>query len=219
MFRIDKKVIKMEVFFAVLYGVLAGFAMSTALGVVFFLLIQAGFVGGIKKGLPLALGVISGDILFVILSLKFSEYVQDWLLRYKQVWLLFGSVVFFAIGMMYLFQKQKEVHDESESRIAKMSSWQLWVKAFAINIANPANLTWWIGLFTLPPAIHFDIANKWVFGLSAVASVFFTEVAIAWGAGRVKHKLNTRMMERFHRVFGFVFLILGALMLYQRFAG
>ncbi len=208
----------MEAVIAILYGLLAGFVMSTGLGVVFFLLIQAGFIGGIKKGLPLALGVISGDLIFVILSLKFSEFVQDWLLRYKTMWLLVGGVIFLAIGVLYIFQKQKEVHDESESRIGRMSGWQLWTKAFAINIANPANLTWWIGLFTLPPAIHFGVANKWVFGIAAVVSVFVTEILIAWGAGRLKHKLNTRVMERFHRGFGFVFLILGAMMFYQCFA-
>ena len=48
---------------AIGYGLTTGFVMSVSLGVVFFMLIQAGLIGGIRKGLPIALGVILGDLI------------------------------------------------------------------------------------------------------------------------------------------------------------
>jgi len=78
-----------------LYGLVTGFVMSISLGAIFFLLVQAGLVGGVKKGLPLALGVITGDFLYILLALHFSEFITHQLNEYR-VWIsLVGSLVFF----------------------------------------------------------------------------------------------------------------------------
>ena len=187
--------------------------MSVSLGVVFFMLIQAGLTGGIKKGLPIALGVVCGDLIFVGLAITFSGFIKGFLETYYDYWFLLGGAVFCVLGLGYLLKKHREQHDETESRIAQMSFWQLWIRAFLINVANPANLTWWIGLFSLPPAIYFTDANQWLFGFSAVASVFLTEVAIAWGAGKVKSFLNEKFMKRLNTGMGMVFLCIGVYMI------
>ena len=72
------------------YGIATGFVMSISLGAIFFLLVQAGLVGGVKKGLPLALGVISGDFLYIILALHFSEFITQQLNEYR-VWISLGG--------------------------------------------------------------------------------------------------------------------------------
>jgi threonine/homoserine/homoserine lactone efflux protein len=48
-----------------LFGLLTGFMMSILLGVVFFLLIQAGIQYGTKKGVIIAAGVVAGDLIFL----------------------------------------------------------------------------------------------------------------------------------------------------------
>ena len=195
------------------YGLTTGFVMSVSLGVVFFMLIQAGLIGGIRKGLPIALGVISGDLIFVALAVKFSGYLKGFLETFYDYWFLLGGVVFCVLGLGYLLNKYREQHDESESKIAQMSASQLWLRAFLINIANPANLTWWIGLFSLPPAIYFTAVNQWIFGISAVASIFITEVAIAWGSGKVKSLLNEQFMKRLNTGMGVLFMGIGVYMI------
>lgn len=198
---------------AIGYGLTTGFVMSVSLGVVFFMLIQAGLTGGMRKGLPIALGVITGDLIFVGLAITFSGFIKGFMEIYYDYWFLLGGAVFCVLGLGYLVKKYKEQHDEVESKIAQMSAWQLWIRAFLINSANPANLTWWIGLFSLPPAIYFTPVNQWVFGFSAVASVFLTEVAIAWGAGKVKSLLNEHFMKRLNAGMGMVFVGIGVYMI------
>jgi threonine/homoserine/homoserine lactone efflux protein len=74
-------------------------------------------------------------------------------------------------------------------------------------------LTWWIGLFSLPPAIYFTAVNQWIFGISAVASIFITEVAIAWGSGKVKSLLNEQFMKRLNTGMGVLFMGIGVYMI------
>jgi threonine/homoserine/homoserine lactone efflux protein len=126
------------------YGIATGFVMSVSLGAIFFLLVQAGLVGGVKKGLPLALGVISGDFLYIVLALHFSEFITQQLNEYR-VWIsLIGSLVFFGLAIQHFLHHQRSKADGGfELRLNQMQDKQLFLKALTINLLNPVNIVWW----------------------------------------------------------------------------
>lgn len=196
------------------YGLVTGFVMSISLGAIFFLLIQAGLAGGVKKGMPLALGVITGDFIYVLLALHFSEFITEQLNEYK-VWIsMLGSVVFFGLSMWHFVYYRRSKKDASfETRSDQMQDSKLFIKALTINLLNPVNIVWWLGLFSLPPGSGFDYHEKWVFGLAALATVFVTELGVSWGAGKIKHYLTEDRIRHLDLVLGCLFLGMGIYLL------
>ena len=196
------------------YGIATGFVMSVSLGAIFFLLVQAGLVGGVKKGLPLALGVISGDFLYIVLALHFSEFITQQLNEYR-VWIsLIGSLVFFGLAIQHFLHHQRSKADGGfELRLNQMQDKQLFLKALTINLLNPVNIVWWLGLFSLPPGSGFDYNGKWVFGIAALATVFTTELGVSWGASKIKHYLTEERIRHLDLVLGLLFLGMGIYLL------
>ena len=174
----------------IFFGLGTGFVMSISLGAVFFLLIQAGLAGGWRKGLPLALGVIVGDMIYVAVALHFSEAITESLVTYRSVIALCGALVFWILAVTHLFHHQKAKNKGLDERLMQMKDWQLWLKSFAINVLNPVNIAWWLSLYSLPPAADFSYSGKWIFGITSLATVLCTELGVAWGAGKIKNYLT-----------------------------
>ncbi len=197
-----------------LYGLVTGFVMSVSLGAIFFLLVQAGLVGGLKKGLPLAFGVITGDFLYILLALHFSEFITQQLNEYR-VWIsLVGSLVFFCLAIQHFLHHHRSKKDGGvELRINQMQDKQLFIKALTINLLNPINIVWWLGLFSLPPGSGFNYNGKWVFGLAALFAVFITELGVSWGASKIKHYLTDERIRHLDLVLGLLFSGMGIYLL------
>lgn len=193
----------------IIFGVGTGFVMSVSLGAIFFLLIQAGLVGGWRKGLPLAVGVIVGDLIYVTLSLHFSEAITDHLVSFRSVIAFVGGLVFLALSVSHLLHHQKTKKQGLDERVVQMRDWQLLLKAFAINILNPINVVWWLSLFSLPPAADFSYGGKWTFGVAALSTVFITELGVAWGAGKIKNYLTEARVKQIDLFLALLFFVMG----------
>jgi len=192
-----------------IFGLGTGFVMSISLGAVFFLLIQAGLAGGWRKGLPLALGVIVGDMIYVTLALHFSEAITESLVSYRSKIALCGALVFWILAVIHIFHHQKAKSNGIDERLMQMKDWQLWLKSFAINVLNPVNIAWWLSLYSLPPAADFTYSGKWLFGITTLATVFCTELGVAWGAGKIKNYLTEARIRQIDLFLAVLFFGMG----------
>ena len=123
--------------------------MSVLLGAIFFMLIQAGLRHNYKKGIIIALGVICGDAIFILLSIYFTDNIAEFITENKVKISILGGIVFLLIGLFTIFKKRDEkISSESESRIKVKTARDFFLKPFIINILNPANALWWLGLFS-----------------------------------------------------------------------
>ena len=193
----------------IFFGFGTGFVMSISLGAVFFLLIQAGLTAGWRKGLPLALGVIAGDFIYVTLALHFSEAITDTLVHYRSTIAMLGALVFWILAVIHVFHHQKAKTQGLDERLLQMKDWQLWLKSFAINIFNPVNIAWWLSLYSLPPAADFTYSGKWIFGITTLATVLFTELGVAWGAGKIKNYLTEARIRQIDLFLAVLFFGMG----------
>lgn len=192
-----------------IFGLGTGFVMSISLGAVFFLLIQAGLAGGWRKGLPLALGVIVGDMIYVTLALHFSEAITESLVLYRSTIALCGALVFWILAVIHIFHHQKAKSQGVDERLMQMKDWQLWLKSFAINVLNPVNIAWWLSLYSLPPAADFTYSGKWLFGIATLATVLCTELGVAWGAGKIKNYLTEARIRQIDLFLAVLFFGMG----------
>ncbi len=192
----------------VLYGLLAGFMMSILLGVVFFMLIQAGIQHGTKKGVIIASGVITGDIIFLSLAIGFTAAIADFLQKHQQTISLLGSLLLLVMGTWMWMKKRTESGENHEVKGLR-SARDFYVKPFIINVLNPANAAWWLGLYSFPPASDYTIQQKIVFGAFAILAIFSTEVGIAAGASLLKDYIKEKWLKKVDKVVAIVMFIMG----------
>lgn len=188
-----------------------GFLMSVLLGVIFFMLIQAGIRHGYKKGFSIAAGVITGDIIFIILAIGFTGYISQFLTEHENQVSMLGGAVLVIMGAA-AFMKRREL-DTMEKPSRMKSTRDYFLKPFFINLLNPANAAWWLGLFSIPPALNYQTDQKIIFASGAVLTVFFTEVGVAAAASGLKKYIRPRTLKMVDTTVGVVLLLVGARLL------
>jgi L-lysine exporter family protein LysE/ArgO len=191
-----------------IYGIGTGFLMSVLLGVIFFMLIQVGIKHDWKKGFTIASGVITGDILFVALAIGFTGYIRYFLREHESAISIFGGSVMLVMGVVTFAQSRGNM-DISENTSTLRSARDFYLKPFVINLVNPANAAWWLGLYSMPPALNYETDQKIVFAAGAVATVFFTEVGVAAAASKLKKYITVRILKRIDAVVGTALLLVG----------
>jgi arginine exporter protein ArgO len=61
----------------------------------------------------------------------------------------------------------------------------------------------------LPPAADFSYSGKWIFGIAALATVLFTELGVAWGAGKIKGYLTEDRIRQIDLFLALLFFGMG----------
>ncbi len=189
------------------YGIVTGFLTSVLLGVIFFMLIQVGLKHGWKHGITIAFGVITGDILFVVLAIGFTAYISAFLKTQEHTASIIGGLVLLVMGLTTIFKKRNLTQETELSGMRKARDFYL--KPFIINLLNPANAAWWLGLYSMPPAVNYNLQQKIVFAFGAVLTVFFTEVGIAATASRLKSYITPKILKNVDYAAGLVLLAFG----------
>jgi len=182
--------------------------MSILLGVVFFMLIQAGIQHGTKKGVIIASGVISGDIIFLSLAIGFTAAISDFLQKYQHLISLLGGLLLLMMGL-WMWLKKRRVGEENKEVKGLKSARDFFIKPFVINILNPANAAWWLGLYTFPPASAYGLQQKIIFGAFALLAIFSTEVGIAAGASLLKKYIKEKWLKKVDKAVAIVMFIMG----------
>jgi threonine/homoserine/homoserine lactone efflux protein len=182
--------------------------MSVLLGVIFFMLIQVGIKHDWKKGFTIAAGVISGDILFIIFAIGFTGIIQQFLANNGSAISIGGGLVLLIMATTTFIQGRGNI-GISENPSGLKHARDFYLKPFVINILNPANAAWWLGLYSIPPALDYSLTQKIIFAIGAVSTIFFTEVGVAFGASKLKNLLTKKLLKRVDYVVGTALLFFG----------
>lgn len=176
--------------------------MTVLLGAIFFLLLNQSIQNGYKSCIPIALGVITGDAIFVTLAVIFTSQISTFLSLYQNYISIIGGVVLIVLGVINM-RKRTAINKVHEGKGG------LYAKAFTINFLNPANAAWWLSLYSLAPMSEFQISNKLTFGVFAIIGIFTTEIAVAFGAQNLKKWLHGGRLKKLNFYIGIVFILLG----------
>lgn len=206
----------MEYLYPLLYGIGTGFLMSILLGVIFFMLIQTGVRYGYKKGISIAAGVITGDLIFVILAISFTGYISSFLNENENVMSLTGGAVLIALAIISFAKKRKLEPLDDEAKKMKNTK-DFFVIPFVINLVNPANAAWWLGLFSMPPALHYTLPQKIIFAFGALLTVFTTEVGVAAAASKLSKFITPKVLKSIDTVVGIALLFVGLKLIFGQF--
>lgn len=213
-YSLTNKIVSLSAF---LYGLPVGFAFSFALGPVFFSLIKSSLEDGFKSAVYIAIGVVLADV--VLLGIAYGG-VEAFLPTGVDVafWTqLFGGVLLIGIGIATIRKKSKPpaLGTEGFNNHSKLIVKNI-ARGFFLNILNPANFFEWVGAAgVLKSKYQFEVFENVSFFTGALLAVFFTELAVAYFASKLRHILNERIMRIINLVTGSVFLGFGIWLIWE----
>lgn len=190
------------------YGIGTGFLMSVLLGVIFFMLIQAGLKYHWKKGFNIAAGVITGDIIYVILAISFTGAIAAFLAKNEHTIAIVGGVILLIMGVAAILKK-RQIPGTDEKISSLKNARDFYFKPLLINLVNPANAAWWLGLYSMPPALHYATDQKIIFAAGAICTVFFTEVGVAATASKLKKYITPATIHKVDVGVGILLMAVG----------
>src|SRR5258708_3806913 len=127
-----------EILQAVLKGFVMGLLLVISVGPVIFTIIKQSINNGKEGGFSFVVGVWISDLVLVLLSNIFSEFVSA-LLDLKRPIGIAGSIFLLSMGVFYLFFKKVHVHPQDITLPPLQSSdhAKIAFQGFLVNTLNP----------------------------------------------------------------------------------
>lgn len=200
---------------AVLEGLALGFILTLSVGPVIFTIIKQSLNNGKEGGLSFVAGVWLSDILLVVLSNAFSEWVTA-VLEYKQAIGYTGSVFLIAMGIYYLFFKKVKLRSDTngpETRFRKRDFAKLALSGFAINTLNPSVIFFWLINATAFAATHTLRQRIIIFSICIGVNIA-ADIAKVAMAGKLRERLTLRNMTIINKLSGTILIGFGLALIY-----
>ncbi|MDP4595379.1 MAG: LysE family translocator [Crocinitomicaceae bacterium] len=185
-----------------MYGFLTGMVMSFMLGTVFFALVQNSIDYGFRTGVFISLGVITSDLILIVLSWFNAELIPqgsttDLIVR------ICGAVFLLLYGFSNLLKKEKAAYPKTEKKqLAKFMS-----MGFLLNILNPGNYIGWLAVTTqLKTVARYEVTEAALYFAGAIGAIFLMECLIAWSASFLKPYITDRFLQLVNRLIGVLFI-------------
>jgi threonine/homoserine/homoserine lactone efflux protein len=193
-------------------ALLKGFAISLLLifsvGPVAFTILKQSINNGRGGGFSFVAGVWLSDLLLVLLSNVFTEWVAE-LMDFKKVIGFTGSCLLIAMGIYYLFFKKIHIkEDENKIVITARTHAKLVVSGFFINTLNPALLLFWLTTATALAVTH-TINQRIIIFATCLLINSAADILKVVLAGKLRSKLNEKNISLINKISGLILVIFG----------
>lgn len=198
---------------AIIKGFLMGLLLVISVGPVIFTIIKQSVNNGKEGGFSFVAGVWISDIIWVLLSNTFSEFVTG-MLDFKKPIGIGGSAILISMGVFYLFFKKVKVHPEDISLPPLQGSdhAKLALQGFLLNTFNPGVMGFWLTSATALAVTH-TIRERIIIFSTCIAINISADIGKVILAGRLRSKLTIHNIKVINRVSGFIFLVFGSALL------
>jgi threonine/homoserine/homoserine lactone efflux protein len=193
-------------------ALLKGFAISLLLifsvGPVAFTILKQSINNGRGGGFSFVAGVWLSDLLLVLISNVFTEWVAE-LMDFKKVIGFTGSCLLIAMGIYYLFFKKIHIkEDENKIVITSRTHAKLVVSGFFINTLNPALLFFWLTTATALAVTH-TINQRIIIFATCLIINSAADILKVILAGKLRSKLNEKNISLINKISGLILVIFG----------
>ncbi len=200
-------------------AIIVGIFLAFMIGPVFFMLIQTSITKGFRAAFMFDLGVVFGDILFLVIAYFGSRTI---LLKIKEFpyLFIFGGIIMITYGViMFLNHKQKRiVQDEKLVIKTKSNFFQLFLNGFFLNIINVGVLGFWIGMILIYGA-RFEMNEKKIFWffITALLTYLFVDVGKILLAKKLREKMTPSIIYKLKQIMGIILIIFGLFLSLESF--
>jgi threonine/homoserine/homoserine lactone efflux protein len=196
-------------------GALAGLAYGMLLGPLFFMGLKVTLQRGLQNGLALAAGAFVSDAFLAIgswwSSVKIMELLQQEM--FQSIVGTTGALLVMGFGITAIWPLKKIKKDQFEITSGKYS--YSFFSGFTLNMANPSNWIFWLGLAT---AASFNGPENnqqqtLAFLIAALVMVFVTDITKVILADSIGKRLHPELPGKIVQFAGVILLTLGSILL------
>jgi threonine/homoserine/homoserine lactone efflux protein len=194
---------------AIIKGFVMGMLLVISVGPVIFTIIKQSINNGKEGGFSFVVGVWISDLVWILLSNVFSEFVTA-LLDFKKPIGITGSVFLISMGVFYLFFKKVDVHPQDISLPPLQGSdhVKLALQGFLVNTLNPGAIAFWLTSVTAISITHTIKERIIIFGTCLIINMS-ADVGKVILAGKLRSKLTVHNIRVINRISGFILLCFG----------
>jgi threonine/homoserine/homoserine lactone efflux protein len=201
---------------AIWKGLALGIVLALSVGPIIFTIIKQSLTGGHKGGFSFVAGVWLSDLILVILSNVFTEWVTR-LLQYKKLIGYGGSSFLIALGIYFFFFKKVHLKSTTGSMHLEDFTMHEMIRTFAsgfiINTLNPGVLAFWLGNATVLALTHTLKQRIIIFSTCLVINMG-ADVGKVMMAGKLRNRLTVHNLNIINKISGGILIAFGIALLY-----
>jgi threonine/homoserine/homoserine lactone efflux protein len=201
---------------ALLVGIVLGFFLVISVGPVIFTIIKQSLNNGVRGGISFVAGVWLSDILLVVISNVFSQWVTD-LLAYKKIIGYSGSFFLLGMGLFYVFFKKVHLRRDAEGnvlRFRKRDAARIFASGFLINTLNPVLVLTWF-LYALAFSVKYDIQQRIIIFSACILINIGSDILKVVLAEKIRTRLTLHNISVINKIAGSLLIIFGGFLLYE----
>ena len=203
-------------------AILIGFFMAFMIGPVFFMLIQTSILKGARAAIVFDLGVILGDITFILIAYYGSRSLLEKIKDDPRLFFIGGLVLIIYGLITYLNKENKKENLESaksiEVPIIKNNYLKLFLKGYFLNFINIGVLAFWLGtVLVIGPTLNMDQNAIFTYFAVIILAYFVTDLGKIFLAKQLKDKMTPTLTYRIKRIMGVILIICGVFLILKGF--
>ena len=207
-------------FYDIKNAIIFGFFLSFMIGPVFFMLIQTSILKGARAAIMFNVGVILGDIAFIVIAYLGSRLLLEKIKDDPRLFFI-GGLILVIYGMITYFDKSNKKEAEVKPLIEIPISnnyLKLLFKGFFLNFINIGVLAFWLGLIlVIGPTLDMNPNHIFWYFTTIILSYFITDLGKIFLAKKLKSKLTPLVVYKIKKTMGIMLLIFGVGLLLKGF--
>lgn len=197
-----------------------GFFLSFMIGPVFFMLIQTSILKGARAAIAFNVGVILGDLVFIIIAYLGSRRLLEQIKDDPRLFFI-GGVILIVYGLITYLDKsnKKEAEETPVIDIPVSNNYvKLLFKGFFLNFINIGVLGFWLGLIVvIGPTLDMNPTHIFWYFTTIILSYFVTDLGKIFLAKKLKSKLTPLVIYRIKKTMGIMLIIFGIFLILKGF--
>lgn len=203
-------------------ALLIGFFMAFMIGPVFFMLIQTSILKGAKAAIIFDLGVIFGDISFILIAYYGSRSLLEKIKDDPRLFFI-GGLVLIIYGLISYFDRANKKKDIESAKaievpIVKNNYLKLFFKGYFLNFINIGVLAFWLGtVLVIGPTLNMDQNSIFWYFATIILGYFITDLGKIFLAKQLKSKMTPAVIYRVKKIMGIILIVCGIYLMLMGF--
>lgn len=191
-----------------------GISLAFMIGPVFFMLLHTSIVKGIRAAVVFDLGVVLGDVVFILMAYFGSHQLLERLKDDPNLFLLGGMILFVYGLIMYIKKASLIVQDEDLVIPESNNYFRLFAKGFLLNFINIGVLAFWLLLLVgFGSNLEMDGNRIFNFFSAILITYFIVDLGKIFLAKQLQKKLTPPLIYKIKKGMGVLLMLFGLLML------
>ncbi|MCM2302583.1 MAG: LysE family transporter [Flavobacteriaceae bacterium] len=198
----------------ILKAIPIGISLAFMIGPVFFMLLHTSIVKGIRAAIVFNLGVVLGDIVFILMAYFGSHQLLERLKDDPNLFLL-GGMILFVYGLTMYIKKATIIVQDEDLVIPESNNYlRLFIKGFLLNFINIGVLAFWLLLLvSFGSNLEMDGNRIFNFFLAILITYFIVDLGKIFLAKQLQKKLTPPIIYKIKKGMGVLLIFFGLLML------